>query len=146
LRENPDLAAELKVALALSNLENSRYSGVAEKLSEVAFESAEKLSHFISMDDIALYAGLCALAEFGREALKSLYDESNFQSYLDHSPRVKQMIWSFYTSDYAQCLSLLETFKNDLQLDIHMHDHIGYLYEKIRNKALKEYFYSLWFS
>jgi COP9 signalosome complex subunit 1 len=140
LRENPDLAAEFKVALGLSYLENSRYSEVARKLSEVAFESAEKLNHMISIDDIAVYVALCALAEFSRESLKTLFDDSNFQSYLEQSPNVKLMISSFYTSDYAKCLSLLETFKNDLQLDIHMHDHIGNLYEKIRNKALKEYF------
>jgi COP9 signalosome complex subunit 1 len=140
LRENPDLAAEFKVALGLSYLENSRYSEVARKLSEVAFESAEKLNHMISIDDIAVYVALCALAEFSRESLKTLFDDSNFQSYLEQSPNVKLMISSFYTSDYAKCLSLLETFKNDLQLDIHMHDHIGNLYEKIRNKALREYF------
>jgi COP9 signalosome complex subunit 1 len=140
LRENPDLAAEFKVALGLSYLENTRYSDVAKKLSEVAFESAEKLNHIISVDDIAVYAGLCALAEYSREGLKNLFDDSNFQSYLEQSPRVRQMISSFYTSDYAQCLSILEVFKNDLQLDIHLHDHVGNLYEKIRNKALKEYF------
>jgi COP9 signalosome complex subunit 1 len=140
LRENPDLAAEFKVALALSYLENSRYTEVARKLSEVAFESAEKLNHMISVEDIAVYAALCGLAEFSRESLKGLYDDSNFQSYLEQAPNVKLMISSFYTSDYAKCLSVLETFKTDLQLDIHMHDHIGNLYEKIRNKALKEYF------
>jgi COP9 signalosome complex subunit 1 len=140
LREQPDLAAELKVAIGLSYLENSRYAEVARKLSEVAFESAEKLSHMISVDDIAVYAGLCGLAEFSREGLKSLYDDSNFQSYLEQTPRVRDMISSFYTSDYAKCLSILETLKNDLQLDIHLHDHVGNLYEKIRNKALKEYF------
>jgi len=140
LRENPDLAAEFKVALGLAHLENSRYASVADKLSEVAFESAEKLRHIVSVDDIAVYTGLCALAEYNRPALKILYDDSNFQTFLEHTPRVKAMLNSFYTSDFAQCLSILETFKNDLQLDIHMHDHIGYLYEKIRNKALKEYF------
>jgi len=140
LRENPDLAAEFRVALALSYLENSRYAEVARKLSEVAFESAEKLNHMISIEDIAVYTALCGLAEFSRESLKTLYDDSNYQSYLEASPNVRLMISSFYGSDYAKCLSILETFKNDLQLDIHMHDHIGNLYEKIRNKALKEYF------
>jgi len=140
LRESPDLAAEFKVAIGLSYLESSRYAEVARKLSEVSFDSAEKLRHIISVDDISVYTGLCALAEFSRQALKNLIDDSNFQTYLEHSPRVRQMLVSFYTSDYAQCLSILETFKNDLQLDIHLFDHIGSLYEKIRNKALKEYF------
>src|SRR5690606_10359316 len=101
----------LKVALGLSYLENSRYAEVERKFSDVVFESAEKLNHIISVDDIAVYAGLCALAEYSREGLKNLYDDSNFQSYLEQSPRVRDMISSFYTSDYAQCLSILEAFK-----------------------------------
>jgi len=140
LKENADLQAEFKVALALAYLENSRYSEVANKLSEIAFENAEKMNHMVSIDDIAVYCGFCGLAEFSREALKSLFDDSNYQSYLEQAPRVRQMILSFLNSDYAQCLSILEVFKNDLQLDIHMHDHVKNLYEKIRNKALREYF------
>ena len=95
----------------MSYLENSRYAEVARKLSEVAFESAEKLNHMVSVDDIAIYVALCGLAEFSREALKNLFDDSNYQSYLEQAPNVKLMISSFYNSDYAKCLSLLETFK-----------------------------------
>jgi COP9 signalosome complex subunit 1 len=69
------------------------------------------LNHIITVEDIAVYCAFCALAEFSREALKNLFDDSNFQSYLEQAPRVRQMILSFLNSDYAQCLSILEVFK-----------------------------------
>jgi hypothetical protein len=62
-----------QAALALSYLENSRYAEVARKLAEIAFESAETLTSMISIDDIAVYAAFCALAEFNREALKGTH-------------------------------------------------------------------------
>lgn len=50
------------------------------------------------------------------------------------------MLKDFYASRYASCLASLEVLKNDLQLDMHLYDHIGTLYEKVRNKALVQYF------
>jgi len=140
LKDLPDAAAELKVASALCFLESSRYLDCAKKLQDVSFNSVAKLNHIISIEDIAVYASLCALAEYTRPNLNLLLHDSNFQTYLEQVPQAAKMLKSYFTSDYAQCLSILEVFKNDLQLDIHMNDHIGNLYEKIRHKALKEYF------
>jgi len=51
-----------------------------------------------------------------------------------------QCLNDFYNSRYASCLEYLEVLKNDLQLDIHLHDHVQSLYEKVRTKALVQYF------
>jgi COP9 signalosome complex subunit 1 len=72
------------------------------------------------------------------------------------------MINDFYSSRYKNCLSNLEKlrvfpspplpsflslplvlifcFQPDLELDLHLHDHIEPLYTRIRNKALIQYF------
>merc|ERR1712137_1438581 len=106
--------------------------------------SAELGSGFnevISAQDIALYGGLCALAAFDRAELRSkLIDNTGFRSYLELFPEVRELVHDFYASRYASCLAYLEKLKPDLMLDIHLHAHVGTLYEDIRSKALIQYF------
>jgi len=84
---------------------------------------------------------LCALAEFDRKELKTeVLDNAQFQNYLELVPRLGECLNDFYNSKYASCLAYIETLKNDLLLDIHLHDHVQILYDKVRNKALVQYF------
>jgi len=127
-----------KVASGLAALDSGRYIEAARKFSDASFEGGATLNDIISTEDIAIYGCLCALAEFSREELRTLM--SDFHSFLEVVPAVSQMLHNFCTSNYASSLETLQVLKNDLQLDLHMHDHIERLYTKIRNKALKEYF------
>lgn len=149
-KENVPLAAMFKVASGLAALESSRYAEAARKFTDASFEGVSSLREIISAEDVAVYGGLCALAEFTREELKDVI--SDFHSFLEVVPSIRKMLSNFCTSNYAGSLEILQVLKvndllivsdflkNDLQLDIHMHDHIDRLYQKIRNKALKEYF------
>lgn len=49
------------------------------------------------------------------------------------------LIFLFYCSHYASCLEYLGNLRSNLLLDIHLHDHVGTLYDQIRNKALIQY-------
>lgn len=69
-----------------------------------------------------------------------LIDNSDFKSFLETVPDVRDIINDFYDSKYGRCLGLLEKMKSDLLLDIHLHDHVNVLYTKIRNKAIVQYF------
>jgi COP9 signalosome complex subunit 1 len=149
-KDNVPLAAMFKVASGLAALENSRYAEAARKFTDATFEGVRALRDIISIEDVAVYGSLCALAEFSREELKILL--SDFHTFLEVVPNVRKMLTFFTTSNYAGSLEILQVFKvgfacssylhlqNDLQLDIHMHDHVDRLYTRIRNKALKEYF------
>ena len=70
---------------------------------------------------------------------------------------MRELINDFYSSRYASCLNHLDKLKvlnygisvhvlivavlqPDLHLDIHLYDHVDSLYQRIRNKALVQYF------
>ena len=53
--------------------------------------------------------------------------------------QVRELIHDFHASRYASCLKYLEQLRPTLALDVHLHDHVDKLYEKIRHKALIQY-------
>jgi len=139
-KTTPNAVAEMKVACGLGSLTSRKYRDAALAFANVGFEGVVGLRSMISVQDVALYGGLCALAEFSRAELKILTEDSNFGSFTETVPSVQQILLSFYRTQYGECLAKLESLKNDLQLDYYLHEHVANLYEKIRNKALKEYF------
>jgi COP9 signalosome complex subunit 1 len=131
---------KLKACSGLANLENKKYKIAAQKFLETNFNLTD-FSDVISPQDIAIYGGLCALATFDRSELKKkVIDNQPFRNFLELVPEVREMINDFYSSRYKSCLSNLEKLRPDLQLDLHLHDHVEGLYQKIRNKALIQYF------
>lgn len=133
--------AQLNASYGLAHIENKKYKQAALKFISVAADVSHKFPDIVSPQDVAIYGGLCALAEFDRKELKEkVLDNANFKIYLELLPKLGAMISDFYNSKYASCLAYLDVLKNDLQLDLHLHDHITNLYEKIRSKALVQYF------
>ncbi|EGG21802.1 COP9 signalosome complex subunit 1 [Cavenderia fasciculata] len=146
---SPQSTAKLRAAMGLSSLENAKYSQAAKKFIEAPFDISGNLSDMISPQDIAIYGGLCALASFDRSELKrKVIDNSVFRNYLELVPEIRELINDFYNSKYSSCLNYLDKLKVNsnlkryptLQLDIHLHDHIDKLYQKIRSKSLVQYF------
>jgi len=133
--------AKLKACAGLAHLENRKYKQAARKFIETSFDVGNNFTEIILPQDIAIYGGLCALATFDRQQLKKqVIDNAQFKNFLELVPSVRELINDFYNSKYATFLEHLEKFKLDLQLDIHLYDHIRGLYEKIRNKAIVQYF------
>lgn len=137
--------ALLKAVGGLAQLENRKYKAAARKLLEVSWDAHAQqpllTGGLLTPQDLATYGALCALAEFSRQELKAeVLDNASFRSFLGLVPRVSQMLVDFYESKYASCLATLDLLRNDLQLDLHLHDHVATLYDKIRSKALVQYF------
>jgi COP9 signalosome complex subunit 1 len=102
---------------------------------------AGKWNDVISLTDVTRCAGLCALATFDREELKThVIENSKFKAFLDLVPSVRDAITSFFASSYAQCMAMLESMRPDLTLDLHLHPHVNTLLSQIRNRALAQYF------
>ena len=138
---DPALVAQLRVAAGLAHLEAKKYKLAARKFLEVPAEHHGAFSEIASAQDVALYGGLCALASFDRAELKSkLVESSSFKAFLELFPQVREAVADFYNSRYAACLSYLDRLRPDLALDMHLHDHVGQLYEDVRSKALVQYF------
>jgi len=122
--------AKLKCCSALAQLDGKKNKLAARKFIETNFDIGNKFSDVIAQQDIAIYGGLCALVSFERSELKSLIDHVQFKSFLELVPEIRDLILDFYHSRYASCLKHLDKMKTDLLLDIYLHDHVPFLYEK----------------
>uniref|UniRef100_A0A2P2JYE9 Uncharacterized protein MANES_05G039500 n=1 Tax=Rhizophora mucronata TaxID=61149 RepID=A0A2P2JYE9_RHIMU len=132
--------SKLRCAAGLAHLEAKKYKLAARKFLEVGPELGNSYNEVIAPQDVATYGGLCALASFDRTELKNkVIDNLNFRNFLELVPEVRELIHDFYSSHYASCLDYLQNLKANLLLDIHLHDHVGTLYDQIRNKALIQY-------
>ncbi|XP_061359202.1 COP9 signalosome complex subunit 1-like [Gastrolobium bilobum] len=132
--------AKLRCAAGLSNLVAKKYKLAARKFLETGPELGSHYNEVIAPQDVATYGGLCALATFDRTELKSkVIDNTHFRNFLELVPEVRELINDFYSSHYASCLEYLGKLKENLLLDIHLHDHVETLYDLIRHKALIQY-------
>lgn len=144
-QQTPDLSdatviAKLNAAAALAQLEAHKYRNAARKFLECTFDLGS-FKDVMSPADVALYAGLTALATFERAELKAkVLDNAQFRNFLELVPRVRELLGDFYNSRYGACLAALESFRAEMMLDIHLHDHVQTLFDAIRNKALTQYF------
>jgi len=146
--QTPDLSdasihAKLRAAAGLAHLENRKYKLAAKKFLETPFEfgGASAWPEVISPQDIAIYGSLTALATLDRQELKKkVIDNAQFRNFLELTPEVRELIADFYESRYASMLRYLDQIKPGLLLDVHLWDHVNFLYDKIRSKALIQYF------
>jgi COP9 signalosome complex subunit 1 len=138
---NKIVSGKLKVVSGLANLESGKYKQAARKFIYTEPELGDSYNSVATSKDIAIYGGLCALAEFDRSELYRLViNNFGFKYYLESYPLMQTILQDFYDSNYASCLQSLDLLRNDMQLDIHLHDHIGTLYKRVRNKAIVQYF------
>ncbi|KAI7827572.1 26S proteasome subunit RPN7-domain-containing protein [Gamsiella multidivaricata] len=133
--------AKLKAASGLANLDLSKYNAAARDFLSIGEELVgHQYGDVVSANDIAVYGGLCALASFNRAELKRLViDNVGFRQYLELEPHIRDLIQGFYNSNYTVCLDIMDKWRNDYLLDIHLHSHIEALYTNIRKKALVQF-------
>jgi len=141
----PDLSdkvilAKLKACSGLSNLDSKKYKMAARNFLDVTADLASRFPEVIAQQDVAVYAGLCSLATFDRQELKKkVIDNSAFKGFMELAPEMREALDEFYSSRYAPCLNRLEKMKASLLLDIHLHQHVESLYQRIRDRALIQY-------
>lgn len=102
----------------------------------------DMFSNPFCMEDVATYAGLCALATLDRRALlEDALGKSEFRALLELVPDVREVITDFCATRYTSCLAILEKMRPDLVLDPYLGqgDHVEKLYAMIRSKALVQY-------
>lgn len=149
--DNERIAPKLSAAMGLAHLASGFYKDATESFIETdqRMVSAklddpndeESYNEVITPNDIAVYGGLCALASMSRDELqKRVLDNSSFRNYLELEPHIRRAISFFVSSKYSACLSILESYKADYLLDIHLQRHIPELYFQIRSKAIQQYF------
>lgn len=81
------------------------------------------------------------MATFDRQELqKNVISSSSFKLFLELEPQLRDIVFKFYESKYASCLTLLDEIRDNLLLDMYIAPHVNTLYTKIRNRALIQYF------
>ena len=99
------------------------------------------LNNILSPSDIALYAGLLALAYLSRAELQDkLLLSQSFRQILDYEPNMRKALSLFYNGRYSDCLSMLESFRTDCLLDIYLQKHVPTLFSRIRSRCITHYF------
>ena len=127
------VSSKLKCAAGLAALDGKKYRVAAKRFTEVSPELGAQWSEVISAQDVALYGGLCALASFDRPELRrSVIDNVAFREFLELYPEVREVVHSFYGSNYAACLAQLDRLQPTLCLDLYLHAHLQPLLQAVR--------------
>ncbi|XP_068149791.1 COP9 signalosome complex subunit 1b [Drosophila tropicalis] len=137
---NAQVHTRLECAAGLAELQQKKYKVAAKHFLNANFDHCE-FPEMISASNVAVYGGLCALATFDRQELKRLVIAStSFKLFLELEPQLRDIIFKFYESKYASCLTLLDEIRDNLLVDMYIASHVSTLYTKIRNRALIQYF------
>ncbi|KAH8406090.1 hypothetical protein KR215_005051 [Drosophila sulfurigaster] len=137
---NAQVHTRLECAAGLAELQQKKYKAAAKHFLSANFDHCD-FPEMISTSNVAVYGGLCALATFDRQELKRLVIAStSFKLFLELEPQLRDIIFKFYESKYANCLTLLDEIRDNLLVDMYIAPHVSTLYTKIRNRALIQYF------
>ncbi|KAJ3214859.1 hypothetical protein HDU67_001124 [Dinochytrium kinnereticum] len=106
------ITGRLRCYVALASLDAGKYRTAAQYLLDVPFETSSTLPDILSQNDVAIYGALCALASFDRDELKKkVFDNVDFKSFLELEPRVREVLTSFYNSNYRICLKIISAMR-----------------------------------
>lgn len=137
---NQAIITRLKCAAGLAELATKKYKSAAKHFLQANFDYCD-FPEMISPSNVAVYGGLCALATFDRPELqKNVISSASFKLFLELEPQIRDIVFKFYESKYAQCLKLLDEMRDNLLLDLMIAPHVNKLYTQIRNRALIQYF------
>lgn len=130
-----------KVPAGIALMSTGRYLEAANHFITTEAGLDASFNHIASPNDVAVYGGICALATMDRSQLqRKVLESSNFRTYLELEPHIRRAISFFINGRYAACLSILESYRTDYQLDIYLSPHISELYYLIRSKSIIQYF------
>ncbi|KAH8155778.1 uncharacterized protein LAJ45_00790 [Morchella importuna] len=139
--EEEILKPKLCVAMGLTQLASGAFKEAAKSFLETPPTLGATYNDVISSNDVAVYGGLCALASMERSQLKKeVLDNNDFRNFLELEPQMRRAISYFYTAKYSNCLKILEEYRNDYYLDVHLVKHVNKLFEMIRSKGIVQYF------
>lgn len=140
----------MRCCAALALLARRRYKDAASRFLSTVVDTSEDnavnvhalFNDAFCVEDIAIYAGLCALATLDRKTImEDVLGKAEFKALLDLVPDIRELLSDFCATRYASCLSYLEKIRPDLLLDpfLGCDDHVERLYRRIRSKALVQY-------
>lgn len=138
---DPSLQPFAMSADAVASLDSGNYYDAALAFLKVEPGMGASCNKIVAPNDVAIYGGLCALATMGRNELNTrVLENSGFRSYLELEPHIRRAIGLFVNSRYSECLAVLESYRADYLLDLHLQRHVDDLYFLVRSKSIVQYF------
>jgi COP9 signalosome complex subunit 1 len=135
-KNQPKMAA----AMGLAQMHSGSYLEAANSFLSTDVSLSDTFNQIISPNDVAVYGGLCAMASMDRGDLqRRVLENSAFRNFLELEPHIRRAIAFFCNSKFRPCLDILEAYRTDYLLDIHLQRHVSELYMLIRTKAIKQY-------
>jgi len=136
--------SKIFAAYGLYYMTAGKYKDAASNFAQVKPQdlgsSASIFGDILSIQDVALYGVLCALASLERGEVQAKLLDSSFRECLDLVPHIKDLTLDFCNCKYAACLSALEKLKESLSLDVHLHSQVNDICQQIRSKGMVQYF------
>lgn len=130
-----------QAAMGLYQMHMGDYRDAAMSFLATDPSLGDKYNQVLTSNDVAVYGGLCALASMSREELQSkVLDNASFRNFLELEPHIRRAINFFCAAKYTQCLDILQAYRADYLLDLHLQRHIPKLYARIRTKSIVQYF------
>jgi COP9 signalosome complex subunit 1 len=130
--------------MALGNFRNAATHFLSTAPAYLTAEPAAGITwqkDVISGNDVAVYGGLSALASMDRSELQDkVLGNTDFRNFLELEPHIRRAINHFCNSKYSACLEVLEGYRTDYLLDVHLSRAVGVIYGNIRTKAIVQYF------
>lgn len=132
----------IKLASGLALLGLGSYKDAARNFMATDLQAPpEGLREIASLNDVAVYGGLLALATMERSELqKRVLENAVFKHALEHEPHIRKAISLFVNGRYSACLEMLESSRADYLLDIYLCKHVSAIFALIRSKCITQYF------
>ncbi|EPS40486.1 hypothetical protein H072_5664 [Dactylellina haptotyla CBS 200.50] len=144
IRSDDDLKVhepKINIASGIALLAAGNYLEAARKFIDTNPSVGTDYNAVATMNDIAVYGGLTALASMDRNMLKTeVLESSTFRTFLELEPHIRRAVAAFHSARYGECLSILEAYRNDYYLDPFLQKHIDRIYEAVRTKSIVQYF------
>lgn len=127
-------------AMGLAQMSLGAYLDAANSFLATDPSLGDSYNEVITSNDVAVYGGLCALASMDRNELqRRVLDNSQFRNFLELEPHIRRAISFFCNSKFRPCLEILEAYRTDYLLDLHLQRHVSTLYDRIRTKSIQQY-------
>ncbi|SPO04545.1 related to COP9 signalosome complex subunit 1 (G protein pathway suppressor 1) [Cephalotrichum gorgonifer] len=132
----------LRAARAIAQMQAGSFEEAARNVVSIPMSGDRSWNEqeIASPNDIASYGAILALATMERPALRaSVLESSTFRPYLELEPHLRKALNFYVNGKYKACLEILESYRPEYLLDLHLHRHIPDLYRMIRTKCIVQY-------
>lgn len=139
-KNQPRMAAAMGLAQMHEGSYEGSYLEAANSFLSIDPSLGDTFNEVITPNDVAVYGGLCAMASMDRNELqRRVLDNGSFRNFLELEPHIRRAISFFCNSKFRLCLDILEAYRADYLLDLHLQRHVAPLYTRIRTKAMQQY-------